>query len=226
MLPDTLWTDSLVYNEHDNNIIKPRRYRNDEENFNKKKYFGKKNFDNSFICCAMYDLLCNSKKILSWYDILKINEIRVEVKVTYQNLINNIGKGTFWDNGIQSLSDNEAENIRQEYLCWLDKRMSGFLVEMAVDEMNCWEKIGPFRRIKFQGNKEEFDYKKIYSMSIEENPRVLVKDAQIDLTDEELQQVKDYVSKNRKLLIRMAEGKICFIDYCRKLGYMEKRRKK
>jgi len=98
-------------------------------------------------------------------------------------------------------------------------------VEIVVDEMNCWEKIGPFRRIKFQGNKKKLDYRKLYSLSIEENPRVLVKDAQIDLVDEELQEVKNYVSKNRKLLIKMAEGKISLMDFLEKTQIIERRRK-
>jgi len=173
----------------------------------------------------MYDLFSNCRNILSWYDILKINEIWVEVNVTHQHFIESIGKNTFWDDCIQSLSDNEAENIRQEYQSRLSKDMTGLPVEIVVDEMNCWEKIGPFRRIKFQGNKKKLDYRKLYSMSIEETPRILVKNAQIDLTEEELQQVKDYVSKNRKLLINMSKGDIGVIDYAEKLGLWQKRKK-
>ena len=226
MLPDILWSDYLIADEHDLDNIVSRKYEDDKENYNNNEYLGGDgNFDDRFICWGMYDLFMNSSGILSWYDILKINEIWVEVNVTYQHFLENIGKETFWDDGIQSLSDNEAENIRQEYMSRLSKDMSGLPVDIYVDELNCWEKIGPFRRIKFEGNKEKSDYKNIYSMSIEENPRVLVKDAKIDLTDEELQQVKDYVSKNRKLLIKMAEGKFYFMDYCEKLGYIERRKK-
>jgi len=225
MLPDTLWTDSICC-DHDVKIFKPNRYLKGGKNYNINEYIREGTFDDNFICWALYDLFSNCKNILSWYDILKIDEIWVEVKVTHEHIIENIGKGTFWDDGIQSLSDNEAENIRQEYMCLIDKDISGLPVEILVDEMNCWKKIGPFRRIKFQGKKKKPNHRKYYSMSIEENPRVLVKDAQIDLTDEELQQVKDYVSKNRKLLTRMAEGKISFMDYGRKFGYFEIRKKK
>jgi len=224
ILPDTLWTDN-VCDEYDLDDLSSKKYVNDGESFNINEYLDKGNFDNCFICWGMYDLFNSCKNILSWYDILKINEIWIEVKVTHQHFIENIGKGTFWDEGIQPLSDNEAENIRQEYISRLSKDMSGLPVEVFVDEMNCWEKIGPSRRIKFQGNTKKPDYKKLYSMSIEETPRVLVKDVQIDLTDEELQQVKDYVSINRELLIEMAEGKICLMDFLEKKRLIERRRK-
>jgi hypothetical protein len=202
------------------------KYELDGENFNTNEYLGNKTFDDSFICWGMYELFIINK-ILSWYDILKINEIWVEVKVTHQHFIENIGKGIFWDEGIQSLSDNEAENLRQEYLSSLQKDMSGLPVEVWVDEMNCWQKTGHFRRIKFQGNKSnKYDFRKMYSMSIEKKPRILVKDAQIDLSDEELQQVKDFVSKHRKLLISMAKGNIDLIDFAEKTGLCKLRRNK
>jgi len=205
--PQILWTD-WVGDEHDLDKLSSKKYELDGQNFNDNEYLKDGYFSDSFICWGMYELF-SINKILSWYDILKINEIWVEVKVTHQHFIENIGKGTFWDDSIQSLSDNEAENIRQEYLSWLPKDMTGLPVDLYVDEMDCWEKIGPFRRIKFMGDKsKKADYRKLYSMSIEENPRILVKDAQINLTDEELQQVKNFVSKNRKLLIKMAKGKL------------------
>jgi hypothetical protein len=97
--------------------------------------------------------------------------------------------------------------------------MSGLPVEMLVDEMSAWDKMGPYKRVKFQGNKDDkIDFKRMYSMSIEKEPRMLVKDAQIDLSDEELQQVKDFVSKNRKSLIKMSNGKISLIDFVESLG--------
>jgi len=211
MLPDTLWTDDVYYEHDDIDNLRPGKHENNEINCN--VHFGKGIFDNSFICHAMYDLYIHSKNILSWYDILKINEIWAEVKVTHQHFIENIGKGIFWDNGIQSLSDNEAENYRQTFMSRLSPDMTGLPVDIWVDEMNYWEKIGPFRRVKFQGRKtKKIDNKSLYSMSIEENPRVLVKDTKIDLTNEELQQVKDFVSGNRELLISIAEGNICVFD--------------
>jgi hypothetical protein len=225
VLPKILWLDNFVADEDVEDNIH-MRYENDGENYNINEYLGEEIFDDSFICWGMYDLFYNCRNILSWYDILKINEISVEVNVTNKHFIENIGKGSFWDDGIQSLSDNEAENIRQEYMSRISSEESGLPAEIAVEDINCWEKKGPFRRIKFQGDHKKLDYRKLYSMSIEENPRVLVKDAQIDLTDDELQQVKDYVSKNRKLLIKMAEGKISFLDYYEKTGIIKSRRKK
>jgi hypothetical protein len=127
----------------------------------------------------------------------------------HKHFIEDIGKGKFRDDGIQSLSDNEAENMRQEYMCRLSKDMTGLPVEMLIDELGTWERIGPFSRVKFQGNKEDkIDFRKMYSMSIEKNPRVLVKDAVIDLSDDELQQVKDFVSENMKHLIQLEKAKI------------------
>ena len=102
----------------------------------------------------------------------------------------------------------------------LSKNVTGLPAHLFVDEMDCWEKIGQFRRIKFQGNKsDKSDWKKLYSMSIEENPRVLVKDAQIDLTDEELRQIKDFVSKNREALISIAKQDTYLDDFCKTLVF-------
>jgi hypothetical protein len=226
VLPDILWTE-FVCDEHDLENFISTAYENDGYNYNNNEYLRNGNFDDSFICWAMYELFRDHRDILSWYDILKINEIWVEVNVTHQHFIENIGKGVFWDDGIQSLSDNEAENYRQEYMARLPKEDSGLPVDIYVDEMNCWEKIGPSKRIKFQGDKTHIDgSKKTYSMSIEKKPRILVKDAQIEITDDELQQVKDFVSKNMKLLLKMAKGNICLIDFGEKLGFLKKRRKK
>ena len=223
ILPDTLWADSVYYENDNLNDLNMKKYENDDENYNINEYLGNKQFADSFICWGMYDLLSCSSKVLSWYDILKINEIWVEVNITHQHFIDDIGKGTFWNDGVQSLSDNEAENFRQEYMSRLSKDMSGLSVEMLVDEMSAWERMGPYKRVKFQGNNDDkIDFKKMYSMSIEKEPQILVKDAQIDLSDEELQQVKDFVSKNRKALINMSNGKISLLDFAESLGCFKK----
>jgi hypothetical protein len=158
--------------------------------------------------------------MLSWYDILNINKIiiKMNIIVTYQSSVENIGKSVFWDDGIQSLSENEAENIRQEYMSRIPKDMTGLPVDILVDENKAWEKIGHYKRVKFQGNtKKKMDWRKMYSMSIEENPQVLVKDAKISLTDDELQQIKDFVSKNLDSLLQISDQKLYLLDFLRKL---------
>jgi len=197
MLPDPFWTESMYFEHDDIRNLKPKIYENVENFFT------------------------DRHRILSWFDILQITDIRVEVNVLHEHFIKDIGKGVYWDDGIQSLSENEAENIRQVYMSSLPKDVTGLPVHIFVDEMNCWEKIGPFRRIKIHGNKvKTIDHKRLYSMSIEENPRILVKDAQIDLTGEELQQVKDFVSKHRESLKSIAEGKThLYPDFAKTLGH-------
>jgi hypothetical protein len=195
-LPNALWTDYRHSHNNDIHNFNPKEYENEETYFEKCRH------------------------IFSWYDILKITGIYAEVKFTHKHFTHNIGKGVFWDDSLQSLSDNEAENYRQVYMSLLSKNVTGLPAHLFVDEMDCWEKIGQFRRIKFQGNKaDKTDWKKLYSMSIEENPRVLVKDAQIDLTDEELRQLKDFVSKNREALISIAEGVTDLSDFSKTLGH-------
>jgi len=217
LLPESLWSSTVGYEQELDNFFS-EKYENNGENFNTSEYLEKGIFDDSFICWAMNELFIFNE-ILSWYDILKINEIWTEVHVNYQHFLENIGKGVFWNDGIQSLSENEAENIRQEYMSRFSKDMSGLPVEILIDETNSWDKICPFRRIKFQGNKsDKLDFRRMYSMSIEEKPRILVKNAEIDLTGEELQQVKDFVSKNREALINISEQKITLLDFARSLG--------
>ena len=194
MLPNMLWTSHVDFVKFDKKELNPKWYENE------KNYFKK------------------CRHIFSWYDILHIDDIYAEIKFTHKHFTNNIGKGVFWDDCLQSLSDNEAENYRQVYMSLLSKNDTGLPSHLFVDEMDCWEKIGKFRRIKFQGNKaDKTDWKKLYSMSIEENPRVLVKDAQIELTDEELQKIKDFVSKNREALISIAKQDTYLHDFCKTL---------
>ena len=42
-------------------------------------------------------------RILSWYDILQINRIRINIGGIKEQYIEDIGKGIFWEDGIQSL---------------------------------------------------------------------------------------------------------------------------
>lgn len=179
------------------------------------------NINRFFDCCKFGSAWCSliSCRYLSWYDILKINEIWIEVNVTHQHFMENIGKGKFWDDGIQSLSDNEAENLRNEYMSRLSKRETGLPVEILVDDIGAWENIGNFRRIKFQGNKcEGTDHTKMYSMSIERKPRILVKNANIELSEDELNQIKSFVKKNKKELLQLGKQKISFINFIYKIN--------
>ena len=217
--PKYLWEDKLVKDIEDQISIPRYIAANQDMSANSECFDGNGDVPDDFVCYAIHDLEQHYERILSWYDILKINEIWVEVNVTHQHFLENIGKDEFWDNGIQSLSDNEAENLRQEYMSRLSKNITGLPVELFVDEMDAWETIGPYKRVKFQGNKnDKKDFRKIYSMSIEQNPQILVKDAEIDLTDNELKQVKDFVSINRNNLLRMAKGEISVIDFMETLG--------
>ena len=212
-------TDKLRERDSKNELVPSLRYDNDI-GYNFDCFNGA--FDDRVFCSAMYEL--KNTEILSWYDILKIRDIWIEINVTHQHFISNIGKGTFWDDDLQSLSENEAENLRQEYMSRLSKDMSGLPVEMLVDEMGAWERVGSYKRVKFQGNKyDKIDFKRMYSMSIEKEPKILVKDAQIDLSDEELQQVKNFVSKNRESLIKMSNGKNSLLDFAESLGNIKKR---
>jgi hypothetical protein len=196
MLSYMLWTGHVDFMKDDKKELNPKWFENEDNYFKKCRH------------------------IFSWYDILHITDIYTEVKFTHKHFTHNIGKGVFWDDSLQSLSDNEAENYRQEYMSLLSKNMTGLPSHLFVDEMDCWEKIRQFRRIKFHGNKaDKTDWKKLYSMSIEENPRVLVKDAQINLTDEELRQIKDFVSKNREALISIAKQNTYLDDFRKTLDH-------
>jgi len=161
-----IWSDDIIINREDlrkskkelkklfNECLETKRYK--QEDFEMNSDYLDKNFD----CCCFGFAWCQliNCSFLSWYDILKINEIWVEVNVTHQNFIENIGKGIFWNDGIQSLSDNEAENIRNEYMSRLSKKESGLPAELLLDTIDVWDSIGPFKRIKFQGNKGKSDY--------------------------------------------------------------------
>ena len=217
IMPDTLWAWDVYYEkklEKETDSI----YMDDKENHNINEYLGEKTFQDEYICWGMYELFSHTKHFMSWYDILKINQIWVEVKINNQHFIEDIGKGGFWEDNLQSLADNEAENLRQEFMSCISKNMTGLSVDLYIDEMNCWKKIGPYERIKLQGDTSKFfNHKKIFSISLDKNPRILVKDAQIDLTDKELQRVKDFIVKNIKFLLNIVKGKVTVLDLAEKL---------
>jgi hypothetical protein len=220
-LLDNFWSQNISVKDGSKSYFRYDELVN-EENFYRIKnpeFFNDVYNDKNVFCRALYSLRCRNK-MLSWYDILNINKIKIKmnINVTYQSWVENIGKGIFWDDGIQSLSENEAENIRQEYMSRVSKDMSGLPVELLLDENKAWEKIGPYKRIKFQGTtKGKINWKNMYSMSIEESPQVLVKDAKISLTDDESQQVKDFVSKNKNSLLQISEQKLYLQDFLRKI---------
>ena len=218
IIPDVFWMND-IYVENDLEELKEKIIEEKCENFKINEYLEKNTFHGEYICKAMYEFLSQTKHILSWYDILKINEISVEVKVINKSYIMDIGEGIFWENNLQSLCDNEAENLRQEYISRIGKDITGLPVDLFIDEMESWDKIGPYKRIKFHGTKSNsIDFKRIYSISLENNPRILVKDAAIDLTDAELQQVKDFIVKNINFLLDIIKGNVTVIDFARKLG--------
>ncbi|AEF86366.1 hypothetical protein TREPR_0626 [Treponema primitia ZAS-2] len=206
-LPEYLWTDDIIDGRFGPEYL---RFLKDDTNWNGEYFSGQ--FDEYYIGYGIHQLLdCH---IFSWFDILRINEIWVEVKTDHQHFIENIGKGDYWDNGLQTEDENIAENIRMEYMSRLSKEESGLPVELLVDDIGAWENIGKYKRLKFKSNTDDkIDRTKMVSMSIEEHPRILVKDIEINLSDDELKQIKAFISGNEQYLNQLANQEISFIEF-------------
>jgi hypothetical protein len=85
----------------------------------------------------------------------------------------------------------------------VSKSESNLPVIIWVDEFGIWDKY-----IKFQKDKsDKGDIRELIRMSIEDEPKILDENAQHDLSDDELQQIKEYVKKNKRRLLAMCKKK-------------------
>ncbi|MCL2704733.1 MAG: hypothetical protein FWE72_00810 [Spirochaetaceae bacterium] len=88
----------------------------------------------------------------------------------------------------------------------LMKKWTNLPANVLIDDGGLWTNIGNKQIILFQINNNYYrDFNKIIPMSIENEPQILVKNVKIDLSNFEIEQIKDFVKKCQKELIQIAD---------------------
>jgi hypothetical protein len=100
-----------------------------------------------------------------------------------------------------------AENNRIIYeMATLRKMSTGLPVNLYLDDNGAWKKSGHWKRIKFQpdpGNRPVT--KNMVSMSIEDDPKILQKNAKIALSAQEIEKIKLFVRLNKDNLLKLGD---------------------
>jgi hypothetical protein len=117
-----------------------------------------------------------------------------------------------------TVKENLKENLKLTELATLRKNRSGLPVNLYLDDSESWSKSGFWRRIKFQPDKEDYpNTRNMIPMSIDDNPQILVKNAKIDLSVSEIEQIMIFVKNNKDLLLQLADATIDIFDFIEKM---------
>lgn len=96
----------------------------------------------------------------------------------------------------------------------IHRKWSYLPANISIDDGGLWTNIGNKKIVLFQvNNHEDKDYNKIIPMSIENEPEILVKNENIDLSDTELNKIKEFVKGCKNEIIQLAEDKIDHLKY-------------
>jgi hypothetical protein len=121
-------------------------------------------------------------------------------------------------NLLLSLQGNLRENQHFQEMAVLRKKRSGLPVNLFFDDAGDWIHFGHWKIIKFQPNKDDRAVStNMVSMSIEDNPQILVKNVKIDLDSKELEQIKTFVRDNKELLLHLGDQVIDIFDFIGKM---------
>jgi hypothetical protein len=134
-----------------------------------------------------------------------------------------------------TVKENTQENLQiLQEMSTLRKSRSGLPANLYLDDTSSWMNskhwkrinnpaaeqrgIKPSPRIKFQPNRQEKANPKVMiPMSIEDNPKILIEDVKIDLSQKEIDLIKKFVAVNKDLIIQLGEQKIDIGEFIEKM---------
>jgi len=91
----------------------------------------------------------------------------------------------------------------------LMRKWTYFPANIFIDDGGLWTNIGNKKIILFQVNNSEYrDFDKIIPMSIENEPEILIKNENIYLSNDEIEQIRNFVKICQEELIQIADNKI------------------
>ena len=85
---------------------------------------------------------------------------------------------------------------------------------ILIDDSGLWTNLAGKKIILFQTNdNEDRDFDCVLPMSIENEPEILVKNEKIELSNSEIEQIKDFVIKCQGELLQIGSGKIHVVEF-------------
>ena len=102
-------------------------------------------------------------------------------------------------------SENEEENtIVLVEMATLRKFETGLPVNIFVDDGGTWSKTGHGKRIKFQPDTGNTPItKNMIPMSIEDEPRILIKNPKLSINSKQINQIKLFIRINKDILLNV-----------------------
>ncbi|MDR2407357.1 MAG: hypothetical protein LBE13_04495 [Bacteroidales bacterium] len=124
----------------------------------------------------------------------------------------------FVEDKLPTEQENLEENLKIEEMATLRKSRSGLPANLYLDDTGSWSKSGHWKRIKFQPNTGDHPVTgNMIPMSIDDDPKILVKSAKIELNAKQLEQIKAFVKVNKSLLLQLADAKIDIITFVQQM---------
>jgi len=116
--------------------------------------------------------------------------------------------------GIIILTEGSSEVDDLQEMATLRKKRSGLPVNLYLDDSMSYKGGGHGKRIKFQPDKGDHPItREMIPMSISDNPEILEKNAKLDISVSDINLIKNFVKKNKSLLIDLSDMKIDFQDF-------------
>jgi hypothetical protein len=114
--------------------------------------------------------------------------------------------------------ENINENMKIEEMATLRKNRSGLPVNIYLNDTGSWAQSGHWKRIKFQPDKSDRAItRNMVPMSIDDDPKILIKNPQLSLDSKEIEQVKNFVKNNKELLLQLCDQEIDIIEFFEKM---------
>ncbi|GHV87382.1 hypothetical protein AGMMS50255_6780 [Spirochaetia bacterium] len=96
----------------------------------------------------------------------------------------------------------------------LHKRWSNLPAYVCVDNTGTWINLGDKKIILFQSNNsDDVDFAKLIPMSIENDPKILTQNNDIELNENEIEQIKNFIRNNQIDILLFSKNKIGIIDF-------------
>ena len=110
----------------------------------------------------------------------------------------------------------------------IHKHFSNLPAYVCIDDHGSWINLCDKKIVLFQTNtKSKPDFNKMLPMSIENEPKILVKNEKIDLNKSEIYQIKHFVIECQEQLLQINIGEIDVIDFfeaLRKKGFYKEKK--
>ena len=105
---------------------------------------------------------------------------------------------------------------RYEIGATLHKNDTGIPVNVWIDDMT-WKNSGHWKRMKFQPDTgDRSDIRKFIPMSIEDEPKILVK-KKTSLSSREIEMIKEFVRLNKSILLQYGDQEISIGQFMKKM---------